>query len=188
MPRITRPQSLPSCKRGCTEWCARCCPGSSLGRRNCCGGWRGCNCATRGPDAPIRSAEPPVEHWQAPLPESDVVILIGRHGRAPRQPRQNLCQTRLPVGERLLSINGGRGHDLLIGATSPGSQLWNVSHLPCGLLHEPDEIIGPKHHRCIRILLDQLVAAIQTALITTGGLTYSRHLNQSQGETRRSMG
>ena len=38
MPRITRPQSLPLCKRGCTEWCARCCPGSGSGRRNCCYG------------------------------------------------------------------------------------------------------------------------------------------------------
>ena len=31
MPRITRPQSLPSCRRGSTGWCVRCCPGERFG-------------------------------------------------------------------------------------------------------------------------------------------------------------
>ena len=35
MPRITRPQSLPSCKRGSTGQCGRCCPGTGSGRMNC---------------------------------------------------------------------------------------------------------------------------------------------------------
>ena len=35
MPRITRPQSLPSCKRGRTGWCGRCCPGNSSAPGSC---------------------------------------------------------------------------------------------------------------------------------------------------------
>ena len=38
MPRITRPQSLPSCKRGCTGWCVRCCHGRGSGQTSCCYG------------------------------------------------------------------------------------------------------------------------------------------------------
>ena len=38
MPQITRPQSLPSCKRGCTGWCGRCCPGNGSARMSCCCG------------------------------------------------------------------------------------------------------------------------------------------------------
>ena len=62
MPRITRPRSLPPCKRGSTRWCGICCPGNGSGRMNCCGGWRRRKNATNGPDAPMPSAEPPFGH------------------------------------------------------------------------------------------------------------------------------
>ena len=59
MPRITRPQSLPPCRRGCTGWCGRCCPGNGSGRRSCCCGWRIRSYATSGRAAPTRDAAPP---------------------------------------------------------------------------------------------------------------------------------
>ena len=65
MPLITRPQSLPPCKRGCTEWCVSFCPKRSSDRRNCWDGWRMFNSATNGPDAPTRNAAP---HWVATPP------------------------------------------------------------------------------------------------------------------------
>ena len=38
MPKITRSQNLPSCKRGYTGWCEGCCPGNGSGRMSCCDG------------------------------------------------------------------------------------------------------------------------------------------------------
>ena len=52
MPGITRPQSLPSCKRGCTGWCGRCCPAIGSGRRSCCDCYRRSSCATIIPGHP----------------------------------------------------------------------------------------------------------------------------------------
>ena len=51
MPRITRPQVYRVVRR--------CCPGNGSGRLNCCGGWRRRKNATRVPDTPMRSVEPP---------------------------------------------------------------------------------------------------------------------------------
>ena len=100
MPRITRPQSLPSCKRGSTEWCVRCCPGSGSGRRNCCNGWRTPKSATNEPCAHTKSAAPPVGHLQASLPKAVVVILVVR----------NLCNDGWNVTGRLpgrIGLYGG---------------------------------------------------------------------------------
>ena len=58
MPRITRPQSLPSCRRGSTGWCVRCCPGSGSGRRSCCDCYRRSSCATIGPAGLTPNAAP----------------------------------------------------------------------------------------------------------------------------------
>ena len=76
MPRITRPQSLPSCKRGSTGWCVRCCPGSSSGPINCCCGWRRRSYATNGLAVPTRDAAPPAAKagWSHHL-EPVVVVL-----------------------------------------------------------------------------------------------------------------
>ena len=59
MPRVSRPQSLPSCRRGCTVWYAICCPGSGSVLRSCCGCWRRSSCATIGPAALTPNAETP---------------------------------------------------------------------------------------------------------------------------------
>ena len=76
MPQITRPQSLPSCKRGCTGWCVRCCPGSGSGRRSCCYGWRSLSYVTSGPAAPTKDAAPPaVKAGLSRHPELVVVVL-----------------------------------------------------------------------------------------------------------------
>ena len=56
MPLLTRPQSLPSCKRGCTEWSVRCRPGNGSGRLSCYDGWRVPNSATSRPAALTRDA------------------------------------------------------------------------------------------------------------------------------------
>ena len=53
----------------CTEWCVSCCHGSGLGRRSCCDGWQTSNCATNGPDAPMRNAAPPVAPPPVSLPK-----------------------------------------------------------------------------------------------------------------------
>ena len=78
MPRITRPQSLPPCKRGCTGWCGRCCPGNGSGRRSCCCGWRIRSYATSGRAAPTRDAAPPAVKagWSHHLKR--VVVVLGR--------------------------------------------------------------------------------------------------------------
>ena len=76
MPRITRPQSLPSCKRGCTGWCGRCCPGNGSGRMSCCGGSRIRKNATNGRAAPTKDAAPPaVKAGWSRHPEPVVVVL-----------------------------------------------------------------------------------------------------------------
>ncbi len=59
MPPITRPQSLPPCRRGCNGWCGRCCPGNGSGRLSCCCGWRIRRITTSGRAAPTPSAAPP---------------------------------------------------------------------------------------------------------------------------------
>ena len=74
--RITRPQSLPSCRRGCTGWCVRCCPRNGSGRVSCCNGWKTSSSATSGRNAPTGNAVPPaVGKHQASLPKPVVVIL-----------------------------------------------------------------------------------------------------------------
>ena len=77
MPRITRPQSLPPCRRGCTGWCGRCCPGNGSGRRSCCCGWRIRSYATSGRAAPTRDAAPPAVKagWSHHLKR--VVVVLG---------------------------------------------------------------------------------------------------------------
>ena len=76
MPRITQPQSLPSCKRGCTGWCGRCCPGSGSGRTSCCYGWWSLNYARSVPAAPTKDAAPPaVKAGWSRHPELVVVVL-----------------------------------------------------------------------------------------------------------------
>ena len=76
MPRITRPQSLPSCRRGCAGWCVRCYPGSSSGRRSCCYGWRRRSYATNGLAVPTRDAAPPAAKagWSRHLKPVVVVL------------------------------------------------------------------------------------------------------------------
>ena len=69
MPRITRPQSLPSCKRGSTGWCGRCCPGNGSGRLSCCGGSRIRRIVTNEPGAPMPSAAPHFVHLRTSLLE-----------------------------------------------------------------------------------------------------------------------
>ena len=70
MPRITRPQSLPSCKRGCPGWFATCCPGSGPGPMNCCNGWRRHSYAMSGRASPTRDAVTDfTDRPQAPLLE-----------------------------------------------------------------------------------------------------------------------
>ena len=80
MPRITRPQSLPSCRRGCAGWCVRCYPGSSSGRRSCCYGWRRRSYATNGLAVPTRDAAPPAAKagWSRHL--KLVVVVLGWMG------------------------------------------------------------------------------------------------------------
>ena len=76
MPLITRPQSLPSCRRGCTGWCGRCCRGNGSDRVSCCNGWKMSNGATSGRNAPTRNAVPPAAgKHQASLFKPVVVIL-----------------------------------------------------------------------------------------------------------------
>ena len=53
----------------CTEWCVSCCRGSSLGRKNCCYGWRASNNATNEPDSHTKSAAPPTAQPPASLPK-----------------------------------------------------------------------------------------------------------------------
>ncbi len=81
MPRITRPQSLPPCRRGCTGWCGRCCPGNGSGRRSCCCGWRIRSYATSGRAAPTRDAAPPAVKagWSHHL--KPVVVVLGVVGQ-----------------------------------------------------------------------------------------------------------
>ena len=78
MPRITRPQSLPPCRRGCTGWCGRCCPGNGSGRRSCCCGWRIRSYATSGRAAPTRDAAPPAVKagWSHHLKRVVVVLAL----------------------------------------------------------------------------------------------------------------
>ena len=78
MPRITRSQSLPSCKRGCTGWCVRCCPGNSSGRMSCCYGWRIRSYATNGRAAPTRNAAPPAVKAGWSRHPKAVVVVLGR--------------------------------------------------------------------------------------------------------------
>ena len=76
MPRITRPQSLPSCRRGSTGWCVRCCPGNGSDRRSCYCGWRIRSYATSGRAAPTKDAAPPaVKAGWSHHPETVVVVL-----------------------------------------------------------------------------------------------------------------
>ena len=82
MSRITRPQSLPPCRRGCTGWCGRCCPGNGLARLSCCCGWRIRSYATNGPGAPTKDAAPPAvkagwSHHPKRVPKR-VVVVLGR--------------------------------------------------------------------------------------------------------------
>ena len=76
MPRITRPQSLPPCRRGCTGWCGRCCPGNGLARLSCCCGWRIRSYATNGRAAPTKDAAPPaVKAGWSHHPKHVIVVL-----------------------------------------------------------------------------------------------------------------
>ena len=85
MPRITRPQSLPSCRRGSTGWCVRCCPGNGSDRRSCCCGWRIRSYATSGRAAPTKDAAPPAEKagWSHHLKHVVVVLEGCRVSRVP---------------------------------------------------------------------------------------------------------
>ena len=88
MPRITRPQSLPSCRRGCTGWCGRCCPGNGSDRRSCCCGWRIRSYATSGRAAPTKDAAPPAVKagWSHHLKR--VVVVLGAGFKPASTPRR----------------------------------------------------------------------------------------------------
>ena len=76
MPRITRPQSLPSCRRGSTGWYGRCCPGNGSDRLSCCCGWRIRSYATSGRAAATKDAAPPaVKAGWSHHPKRVVVVL-----------------------------------------------------------------------------------------------------------------
>ena len=112
MPRITRPQSLPSCRRGSTGWCGKCCPGNGSGLKSCCGGWRIRRTVTNGPGAPMKSAAPPFappqtgpgQHAELDLrhvePRSHAWVCSGTpaYGRCAGPPEPERSRTATPSG------------------------------------------------------------------------------------------
>ena len=137
MPRITRSQSLPSCKRGCTGWCGRCCPGNSSGRMSCCYGWRIRSYATNGRAAPTRNAAPPaVKAGWSRHPKAVVVVTR----------RMNATQ-RAEHLRRMVDTVGKAGQ--------PGERIQNV--ISVGMLSEGWDAKTVTHIMGLRAFSSQLL-------------------------------